>query len=152
VFDQWVPAHRVRWADACPDFGRTPDNRDADIQVGRRRTRTIRCFEREGIVAEAAARQLRGVDSGTRTRPEHDRLHHEADAGALADPRGDQHDPADEQAAGRRQRDALPHRRGRAPIHYELDQPPWIASRMQDFCGLARAPTVGDGRVPLVLT
>jgi ATP-dependent helicase HrpB len=45
---------------------------------------------------------------------------------------------------------ALP-RRGRAPIHYELDQPPWIASRMQDFFGLARAPTVGDGRVPLVL-
>ena len=42
-------------------------------------------------------------------------------------------------------------RRGRAPIHYVLDQPPWIASRMQDFFGLARAPTVGDGRVPLVL-
>jgi ATP-dependent helicase HrpB len=42
-------------------------------------------------------------------------------------------------------------RRGRAPIHYELDQPPWIASRMQDFFGLARAPAVGDGRVPLVL-
>ena len=45
---------------------------------------------------------------------------------------------------------ALPRRR-RAPIHYELDRPPWIASRMQDFFGLARAPTVGDGRVPLVL-
>jgi ATP-dependent helicase HrpB len=42
-------------------------------------------------------------------------------------------------------------RRGRAPIHYELDQPPWIASRMQDFFGLARAPTIGDGRIPLVL-
>jgi len=42
-------------------------------------------------------------------------------------------------------------RRGRAPIHYELEQPPWIASRMQDFFGLARAPAVGDGRVPLVL-
>jgi len=42
-------------------------------------------------------------------------------------------------------------RRGRAPIHYELDQPPWIASRMQDFFGLARAPSVGDGRIPLVL-
>ena len=42
-------------------------------------------------------------------------------------------------------------RRGRAPIHYSLDQPPWIASRMQDFFGLARAPSVGDGKVPLVL-
>jgi ATP-dependent helicase HrpB len=45
---------------------------------------------------------------------------------------------------------ALPRRR-RAPIHYELDRPPWLASRMQDFFGLARAPAVGDGRVPLVL-
>ena len=44
----------------------------------------------------------------------------------------------------------LPRRR-RAPIHYELDQPPWIASRMQDFFGLARAPAVADGRVPLVI-
>lgn len=42
-------------------------------------------------------------------------------------------------------------RRGRLPIHYSLDKPPWIASRMQDFFGLARAPTVGDGKVPLVL-
>jgi ATP-dependent helicase HrpB len=45
----------------------------------------------------------------------------------------------------------LPRGRRRAPIHYEIDQPPWIASRMQDFFGLARAPSVGDGRVPLVL-
>jgi ATP-dependent helicase HrpB len=44
----------------------------------------------------------------------------------------------------------LPRRR-RVEIHYELDRPPWIASRMQDFFGLARAPAVGDGRVPLVL-
>ena len=44
----------------------------------------------------------------------------------------------------------LPNRR-RTPIHYELDKPPWIASRMQDFFGLARAPSVADGRVPLVL-
>ena len=41
--------------------------------------------------------------------------------------------------------------RRRTPIHYELGQPPWIASRMQDFFGLARAPSLGDGRVPLVL-
>jgi ATP-dependent helicase HrpB len=44
----------------------------------------------------------------------------------------------------------LPHRR-RVAIHYELDRGPWLASRLQDFFGLARAPTVGDGRVPLVL-
>jgi ATP-dependent helicase HrpB len=44
----------------------------------------------------------------------------------------------------------LPRRR-RVPIHYETDRPPWIASRMQDFFGLARAPAVADGRVPLVL-
>jgi ATP-dependent helicase HrpB len=45
---------------------------------------------------------------------------------------------------------SLPRRR-RVPIHYALDQSPWLASRMQDFFGLARGPAVGDGRVPLVL-
>ena len=45
---------------------------------------------------------------------------------------------------------ALPRRR-RVPIHYEADRPPWIASRMQDFFCLARAPSVGDGQGPLVL-
>ncbi len=45
---------------------------------------------------------------------------------------------------------SLPRRR-RVPIHYEPDQTPYLASRMQDFFGLARAPTVGDGKVPLVL-
>lgn len=45
---------------------------------------------------------------------------------------------------------ALPRRR-RVAIHYEMDRPPWIASRMQDFFGLARAPAVGNGAVPLVL-
>ena len=44
----------------------------------------------------------------------------------------------------------LPRRR-RVEIHYDLDRPPWIASRMQDFFGLARAPAVADGAVPLVL-
>jgi ATP-dependent helicase HrpB len=44
----------------------------------------------------------------------------------------------------------LPRRR-RVPIHYEQGRPPWIASRMQDFFGLARAPAVADGKVPLVL-
>ncbi|MCX5744534.1 MAG: ATP-dependent helicase HrpB, partial [Proteobacteria bacterium] len=42
-------------------------------------------------------------------------------------------------------------RRKHLAINYTADQPPWIASRMQDFFGLARAPAVGDGRVPLVL-
>ena len=45
----------------------------------------------------------------------------------------------------------LHERSKRVPIHYVLDQPPWLASRMQDFFGLARAPAVCDGRVPLVL-
>ena len=44
----------------------------------------------------------------------------------------------------------LAHKR-RVEIHYETEQPPWIASRMQDFFGVARPPTVIDGRVPLVL-
>jgi ATP-dependent helicase HrpB len=42
-------------------------------------------------------------------------------------------------------------RRKRVAIHYELNQSPWIAARMQDFFGLAKGPAVCDGRVPLVL-
>ena len=44
----------------------------------------------------------------------------------------------------------LPNKR-RSRIHYALDQAPYLASRIQDFFGLAKAPTIGDGRVPLVL-
>src|SRR5205807_560842 len=35
-------------------------------------------------------------------------------------------------------------------VHYEPDQPPWIASRLQDFFGLRATPTVGRG-VPVVV-
>ena len=35
-------------------------------------------------------------------------------------------------------------------VHYEAD-PPWIASRLQDFWGLKRSPSVAGGAVPLVL-
>ena len=43
----------------------------------------------------------------------------------------------------------LPKRR--TQIHYQLDQAPWIASRLQDFFGLARGPAIGNGQIPLVL-
>jgi ATP-dependent helicase HrpB len=36
-------------------------------------------------------------------------------------------------------------------VTYELDRPPWIESRLQDFFGLAEGPRVAGGRVPLVL-
>jgi ATP-dependent helicase HrpB len=45
---------------------------------------------------------------------------------------------------------ALPKRR-RVPVHYEADRPPWIESRLQDFFGMTDGPTVGGGRVALVL-
>jgi ATP-dependent helicase HrpB len=35
-------------------------------------------------------------------------------------------------------------------VHYE-DDPPWIASRLQDFWGLKKSPSVAGGAVPLVL-
>jgi len=44
----------------------------------------------------------------------------------------------------------LPGRR-HVRIHYERDQAPWIASRLQDFIGLQKGPRIGEGRVPLVL-
>ena len=39
----------------------------------------------------------------------------------------------------------------RVAVHYELDRPPWIASRLQDFFGLPRGPAVAGGQVALVL-
>lgn len=42
--------------------------------------------------------------------------------------------------------------RGRqVPVHYEPNQPPWIASRLQDFFGMRETPTVGHGAVPVVV-
>ena len=42
--------------------------------------------------------------------------------------------------------------RGRhVPVHYEANQPPWIASRLQAFFGLRETPTVGRGAVPVVV-
>jgi len=37
------------------------------------------------------------------------------------------------------------------PIHYEPGRPPWIESRLQDFFGMTRGPTVAGGRIPLTL-
>jgi ATP-dependent helicase HrpB len=37
------------------------------------------------------------------------------------------------------------------PVHYETDQPPWIASRLQDFFGMRETPAVARGAVPLVV-
>jgi ATP-dependent helicase HrpB len=37
-----------------------------------------------------------------------------------------------------------------ARVNYEADQPPWIASRLQDFFGLTQTPRVAGGRVALV--
>ncbi len=42
--------------------------------------------------------------------------------------------------------------RGRdVKVHYETDQPPWIASRLQDFFGMGETPAVGRGKVPVVV-
>jgi len=39
----------------------------------------------------------------------------------------------------------------RVKIHYQLGQPPWVESRIQDFFGMKAGPTVLQGRVPLTL-
>jgi ATP-dependent helicase HrpB len=36
-------------------------------------------------------------------------------------------------------------------VHYEAGQPPWVASRLQDFFGMSRTPAVARGAVPLVV-
>jgi len=37
------------------------------------------------------------------------------------------------------------------PVHYERGQPPWIASRLQDFFGMPQSPAVARGAVPVVV-
>ena len=39
----------------------------------------------------------------------------------------------------------------RVEVHYEVGQPPWIESRLQDFFGMMRGPTVGGDGVPLTI-
>lgn len=41
--------------------------------------------------------------------------------------------------------------RKRVPVSYEVDRDPWIASRLQDFCGLTDGPRIAEGRVALTL-
>jgi ATP-dependent helicase HrpB len=42
--------------------------------------------------------------------------------------------------------------RGRSVVvHYEAGQPPWIASRLQDFFGMRATPMVARGAVPVVV-
>lgn len=36
-------------------------------------------------------------------------------------------------------------------IHYEPGQPPWIASRLQDFFGMRETPRIAGGKVPVVV-
>ena len=36
-------------------------------------------------------------------------------------------------------------------VHYDAGQPPWIASRLQDFFGMRQSPAVARGAVPLVI-
>jgi ATP-dependent helicase HrpB len=36
-------------------------------------------------------------------------------------------------------------------VHYDAGQPPWIASRLQDFFGMRETPSVARGAVPLVV-
>lgn len=39
----------------------------------------------------------------------------------------------------------------RVIIHYDPGKPPWSESRIQDFFGMKKGPTVGGGEVPVVL-
>ncbi len=41
--------------------------------------------------------------------------------------------------------------RAHVPVRYEVDRPPWIEARLQDFFGLAQGPTIADGRHRLLL-
>lgn len=59
--------------------------------------------------------------------------------------------------AERRQLDEVAPEKIRLPggrqvkIHYEPNQPPWIASRLQDFFGMRESPRIARGSFPLVV-
>ena len=36
-------------------------------------------------------------------------------------------------------------------VHYEAGQPPWVASRLQDFFGMRDTPRIAGSAVPLVI-
>jgi len=38
-----------------------------------------------------------------------------------------------------------------ATIHYRLGKPPWVESKLQDFCGMVQGPSVMGGKLPLTL-
>ena len=65
--------------------------------------------------------------------------------------------PLIEQRAGTQLLDAVAPSRLRLPggrntrVRYERGKPPWVASRLQDFFGLAEGPRIARGRVPLVV-
>jgi len=48
------------------------------------------------------------------------------------------------------ERIALPSGR-QTRVHYQAGQPPWIASRLQDFFGMTETPAIARGRAPLVV-
>jgi ATP-dependent helicase HrpB len=60
-------------------------------------------------------------------------------------------------AASRRLLDEVAPEKIRVPggrqvrVHYDPGQPPWIASRLQDFFGMRSTPAVARGAVPLVI-
>jgi ATP-dependent helicase HrpB len=39
----------------------------------------------------------------------------------------------------------------RVKVHYQLEQAPWIESRLQDFFGMKQGPTILNGKLPLTL-
>jgi len=59
--------------------------------------------------------------------------------------------------AARRQLDEVAPERVRLPrgrqvrVHYEPGQPPWIASRLQDFFGIRTSPAIARGKTPLAV-
>jgi ATP-dependent helicase HrpB len=44
----------------------------------------------------------------------------------------------------------LPLKNRQVKVHYASGQPPWIASRLQDFFGMRDTPRIARGRVPVV--
>jgi ATP-dependent helicase HrpB len=72
--------------------------------------------------------------------------------GGLVEALVDRLDPAQRRALDTHAPERIQLPGGRSvKVHYEPSRPPWVESRLQDFFGMARGPSVAAGRVPLVL-
>ena len=127
------------------------------VYAGRDRSEVHRASARAGDCPQDAAGRSRRVHRARRAAPGRfgrHRLHVRHLPSLRVSASDARVDPSGVEARRHvRRRRLRAHSRGlaRVAVHYEVDRPPWIEARIQDFFGVSSGPSVAGGRVPLVL-